>query len=584
LSKVRYISPGTSITCEHFMNGKRIETYVTLLVLTTTVCSPRGVAADAAAGKALFQQQCTVCHTAEPNDNGGAQGPSLIGVFSRQAAGDPSFNYTQALRDSKLTWDARTLDKFLASPSTLVPGTAMAVSLTNKTQRADLVAYLKSAKTSAPAQAAAPAASTPSATEGDWKKDIPGRAHKVDLAALPAPFATPSARNNPKLVPRPPYAQPLVPAGFKVGMFAKDLEGPRRILVAPSGAVFVTEMRGGRVSVLHPAADGRSSSSTTVFAEGLNEPFGLAFYPSADNPTWLYVAETNRVVRFAFTKGDVKARGAPEVVVPVLATSTGGHSTRDIAFSPDGRRMYISVGSQSNVAESMSKKTPAQVHEWETAHGLGAAWDLEENRADVLVFDVDSKTPGKVFASGIRNCVSLTLQPGTNDLWCTTNERDLLGDDLVPDYSTRVRAGSFFGWPWYYMGAHEDPRLKGDRPDLVGKVSVPDVPYQAHSAALGLVFYTATSGKVAFPAEYVGDGFAMLHGSWNRGFRTGHKVVRVRMNNGVPTGEYDDFMTGFIVDDGDAWGRPVSGAVLSDGSLLVSDDGANVIYRISYEK
>jgi len=271
------------------------------------------------------------------------------------------------------------------------------------------------------------------------------------------------------------------------------------------------------------------------------------------------------------------------VVIPQLTSSSGGHSTRDIAFSADGHKLYVSVGSQSNVAESMSKKSPQQVMEWESAHGKGAAWDLEENRADVLVFDVDSKAPGKVFASGIRNCVSLTVQPGTNSLWCTTNERDLLGDDLVPDYSTRVTQGSFFGWPWYYMGAHEDPRLKGDRPDLKDKVTVPDVPYQAHSAALGLVFYAATSGKSAFPAQYVGDGFAMLHGSWNRGFRTGHKVVRVRMKDGVPTGEYDDFMTGFIVDEGDAWGRPVSGAVLADGSLLVSDDGGNVIYRVSYE-
>jgi glucose/arabinose dehydrogenase len=375
----------------------------------------------------------------------------------------------------------------------------------------------------------------------------------------------------------------LVPKGFKVGLFAKDLEGPRKIAVTPGGELFVTETRGGRVSVLHPAPDGRTSIKADVFAQGLDEPFGIAFYPDAEAPKWLYVAETNRVIRFPFKKGDLKASGAPEAVIPRLSASTGGHSTRDIAFSPDGRRLYVSVGSQSNVAESMSKKSSEQVKEWEKAHGLGAAWDLEENRADVLVFDVDSKGPGKVFASGIRNCVSLTMQPKTNSLWCTTNERDLLGDDLVPDYSTRVTQGSFFGWPWYYMGAHEDPRLKGDRPDLKDKVSVPDVPYQAHSAALGLVFYTATSGKSAFPAEYAGDGFAMLHGSWNRGLRTGHKVVRVRMNNGVPTGEYDDFLTGFIVDGGDAWGRPVSGAVLSDGSLLVSDDGANVIFRVSYE-
>jgi hypothetical protein len=583
---VRYISQGTPITCEHFMNGKRIGIHVSLLVLAT-VCSTRVVAADATAGKALFQQQCTVCHTAEANDNGGAQGPSLIGVFGRHAAGDPTFSYTKALQDSKLTWDARTLNRFLSAPAKLVPGTAMAVALSNKVQRADVIAYLRSASKAA-ASAGAPKASAPasvaSATEGDWKKDAPGRVHKIDLATLPAPFASASARNSPKLVPRPAYAQLLVPEGFKVGLFAKDLEGPRRMLATPNGDVFVTETRGGQVTVLHPAEDGRSAPTRDVFAAGLDRPFGIAFYPNADNPTWLYVAENNRVIRFAFKQGDVKARGAPEVVVPELASTTGGHSTRDIVFSPDGRRMYISVGSLSNVAESMPKKTPAQVGEWEAAHGLGATWDQEENRADVLVFDVRSPQTAKVFASGIRNCVSLTLQPKTNDLWCTTNERDLLGDDLVPDYSTRVKEGSFFGWPWYYMGSHEDPRLKGDRPDLAGKVSVPDVPYQAHSAALGLIFYTATSGKAAFPPEYVGDGFAMLHGSWNRGFRTGHKVVRVRMKDGVPTGEYDDFMTGFIVDNGDAWGRPVSGVELNDGSLLVSDDGGNVIYRIAYEK
>jgi glucose/arabinose dehydrogenase/cytochrome c2 len=576
-NQVRYISRDTRLTCEDSMNGRRIEVYVTLGVLASALCGVPKVAAAA-----LFQQQCTVCHTAEANDQGGAQGPSLAGVFNRHAAGDPTFSYTAALRDSKVIWNATTLNRFLTAPARMIPGTAMAVAITDPAQRADVVAYLEVTKAPAVAGSATPAAAAAPATDADWKKDAPGRAHRVDLAALPAPFATPSARNLPKLVPRPAYAQLLVPKGFKVGMFAKDLDGPRKILVTPGGDVFVTETRGGRVSVLHPAADGRSSATTQVFAQGLDKPFGIAFYPNADTPKWLYVAETNRVIRFAFAPGDVKARGAPEVVIPELA-STGGHSTRDIVFSPDGRRMYISVGSQSNVAESMSKKTPAQVQEWEAAHGLGAAWDLEENRADVLVFDVDAKRPGKVFASGIRNCVSLTLQPGTNSLWCTTNERDLLGDDLVPDYSTRVSEGSFFGWPWYYMGSHEDPRLQGDRPDLAAKVSVPDVPYQAHSAALGLIFYTSTSGKAAFPAQYVGDGFAMLHGSWNRGFRTGHKVVRVRMKNGVPTGEYDDFLTGFIVDDGDAWGRPVSGAVLSDGSLLVSDDGANVIYRITYE-
>ncbi len=202
----------------------------------------------------------------------------------------------------------------------------------------------------------------------------------------------------------------------------------------------------------------------------------------------------------------------------------------------------------------------------------------------MLVFDVGSNQPGKVYASGIRNCVSLTVQPGNGALWCTTNERDELGDDLVPDYSTRVKEGAWYGWPWYYMGNHEDPRHAGERPDLAGKVTNPDVPYQAHSASLNLTFYTATSGVSAFPKEYVGDGFATLHGSWNRAFRTGHKIVRVRMKNGVPTGEYDDFLTGFIVDDGNAWGRPVALMVNKDGSLLLSDDGANLVYRISYQK
>ncbi|MDB6100718.1 MAG: sorbosone dehydrogenase [Gammaproteobacteria bacterium] len=568
------------------MNGyltHLIGIYGAVLMLGAPLLSTPVVAADAAAGRTLFRQQCSVCHTAEPNDNGGAQGPSLIGVYGRRAAGDPSFGYTKALQDSKLTWNARTLNRFLASPAKAVPDTAMVVTVEDKAKRADLVEYFRSVKgVAANAPGARPRGATASVSEAEWKKDAPGRRHKIDLANLPTPFSSDSARNPPKLIPRPADAQPKVPPGFAIGLFASDLQGPRRMIVAPNDDIFVTETRGGRVSVLHPAPDGRSSSGADVFAEGLNRPFGIAFYPSTD-PTWLYVAETNRVVRFAFKNGDVKAASAPEVVVPELP-SGGGHFTRDIVFSSDGRRMFISVGSATNYAGEMSKKTPAQAKEWEATHALGATWDMEENRADVLVFDVDSTGPGKIFATGIRNCVGLTLQPKTGELWCTTNERDALGDDLVPDYSTRVRDGGFYGWPWYYMGSNEEPRLKGDRPDLKDKVLVPDVPYQAHSAALGLVFYTATSGKSAFPAEYVGDGFAMLHGSWNRGFRTGHKVVRVRMKNGAPTGEYEDFVTGFIVDDGDAWGRPVSAVVLKDGSLLFSDDGADVIYRVSYEK
>jgi glucose/arabinose dehydrogenase len=311
----------------------------------------------------------------------------------------------------------------------------------------------------------------------------------------------------------------------------------------------------------------------------------MAFYPNAQHPQWLYVAETNRLVRYAYKPGDTVASGVPQIVVAQLSpVAGGGHFSRDVAFSLDGRKMYVSVGSQSNVAEDLPKKTPQEIQAWEAGHGLGTAWGNEENRADVLVWNVGATDqPGKVYASGIRNCVSLTIQPGNGALWCTTNERDLLGDDLVPDYSTRVKQGAWYGWPWYYMGNHEDPRHAGERPDLAGQVTSPDVPYRSHSAALNLTFYTATSGASAFPKEYVGDGFAVLHGSWNRAFRTGHKVVRVRMKHGVPTGEYDDFLVGFIVDDGNAWGRPVALLVNADGSLLLTDDGANLVYRIAYK-
>jgi hypothetical protein len=368
-----------------------------------------------------------------------------------------------------------------------------------------------------------------------------------------------------------------------VAVFARDLQDPRELRIAPNGDIFVTETQNGRVVVLRPTSDGAAVAQTEVFAQGLTLPSGMAFYPSGRNPHWLYVAENNRVVRYPYRAGDLKAGGLPQIVVTQLSpVGGGGHFTRDIVFSQDDKRMFVSVGSQSNVAEDMSKKTPAEVTAWQAVHGFGTSWGNNTNRADVLVFDVGSTAPGKVYASGIRNCAGLTLQPGTGALWCTVNERDLLGDNLVPDYSTRVQEGGFYGWPWYYMGNHEDPRHAGERPDLNGKTITPDVPYQSHSAPLSLVFYEATSGRSAFPSQYVGDGFAVLHGSWNRAVRTGGKVVRVRMRNGVPTGEYDDFMVGFVVDDDHVWGRPVAATVASDGSLLLTDDGANLIYRISY--
>jgi len=417
-----------------------------------------------------------------------------------------------------------------------------------------------------------------------WSEDAPGRMHSIDVASLPPPYATESARIPPNVVSRPGNAALRLPPGFEVEVFTRDVEGPRVMRIAPNGDIFVSESRPGRVKVLRPSADGTSVASSSVFAEGLTRAFGLQFYPAGANPEWLYVTEMNRVLRYPYRVGDTKARGAAEVVVPQLAPTENGHSTRDLVFSPDGQRMFVAVGSLSNVAQEMPTKTPAEIAAWEAEHGFGATWGDETNRADVLVFDVGSSAPGKPYATGIRNCVGLTIQPGTGDLWCTVNERDALGDNLVPDYSTRVRAGAFYGWPWYYMGDHEDPRHAGERPDLKGKITIPDVPFESHSAAVGLEFYTANNGRSAFPAEYVGDGFAVFHGSWNKANRTGHKMVRVHMRDGVPTGEYSDFLVGFVDADGQPWARPASVTQASDGSLLMSDDGGNLIYRISYTR
>jgi glucose/arabinose dehydrogenase/cytochrome c2 len=574
-----------------------MRSMTTAALLAGLVCAAPVFAAgaDPNAGQAVFRTQCALCHSAEPGDNGGAQGPNLNGVFGRHSA-STNFGYTAALKGSGLTWDAATLDRFLTAPTTVVPGSAMVIPVPDNTQRANLIAYFQAVKAGTfkstarsfaggppPLPPAAPGSGKPIKGSDDWKNDVPGRPHRIALAKLPAPFDTPSSAKFPRLVPKPADASVKLPPGFEMTVFATDVPGARKMLLAPNGDILLSETQSNKVVVMRPSADGTKAQQITTYAQGLVLPHGMAFYPNARHPKWLYVAETNRLVRYAYKTGDTTASGVPEIVVPQLSpVAGGGHYSRDVAFSRDGKKMYVSVGSQSNIADDMPKKSPAEIQAWEAGHGLGTAWGNEENRANVLVFDVGSDKPGKVYASGIRNCVSLTVQPGNGALWCTTNERDMLGDDLVPDYSTRVRQGHWYGWPWYYMGNHEDPRHAGERPDLAGKVTSPDVPYQAHSASLDMEFYTATTGASAFPKEYVGDAFATLHGSWNRAFRTGHKVVRVRMKNGVPTGEYDDFLVGFIVDDGDAWGRPVGLLVNRDGSLLLSDDGANVVYRIAY--
>jgi glucose/arabinose dehydrogenase len=415
---------------------------------------------------------------------------------------------------------------------------------------------------------------------GDWRSDAPLVRRKI--TELPPPYATRSAANSPRVIAKPAAAAPKVPPGFQVELFAANLRDPRVLRVAPNGDIFVAESEPGRIRVLR-AADGASQpSSNDVFASGLTEPFGIAFYPPGPDPQWVYIANTGSVVRYPYRSGDLKARGKPEVIVRDLARAGGrsvqrGHITRDIVFSKDGRQMFVSVGSATNAGEGMGKRDAAAIARWEAEHGLGSAWGTETDRAAVLVFDPEGGNR-RIFASGLRNCVGLAVHPQSGDLWCSTNERDDLGDDLVPDFMTRVRDGAFYGWPWYYLGANEDPRHRGERPDLKDKITVPDVLIQAHSASMGMVIYDGDQ----FPAEYAGDGFAAQHGSWNRAKRTGYKVVRVRLKDGEPSGEYEDFMTGFVVNDAAGWARPVGIAVAHDGALLVSEDGNGTIWRVSY--
>jgi glucose/arabinose dehydrogenase len=415
---------------------------------------------------------------------------------------------------------------------------------------------------------------TGAAAYGDFTQDAPGVRRHITPADLPAPYATKGVPNMSSMVPVPEGALPKVPAGFTVAPFSQ-LKRPRVIRVAPNGDIFVAQTANDQVSVLRAADGAAKPSQTEVFAAHLNGPFGIAFYPAGPNPQYVYVANEDSVVRFPYRNGDLVASGKPEVVVPELP-SGGGHVTRDIGFSPDGTKLYISVGSASNADAERADLKDMQAAE--TERGLGASIGNEAWRADVLVTSPDGKAGLKSFANGIRNCAGLTVEPGTGDVWCATNERDMLGDDLPPDYATRVKEGAFYGWPWYYIGDHEDPRRAGERPDLKGKVTVPDVLIQPHSAPLQISFYTGSQ----FPAEYRGSAFITLHGSWNRANRTGYKVVRAIMKDGKPTGEYEDFLTGLVTAAGTVWGRPVGVATAHDGSLLIGEDGNGMIWRVTY--
>jgi len=408
---------------------------------------------------------------------------------------------------------------------------------------------------------------------GDWRVDAPGVEHRVLPQNMPPPFVTPSASNGASLVRRPESAVPHAPSGFTVQLYAAGLEGPRAIRVAPNGDVFVAESYAGRVRVFRALSGGAQPVASEVFAAGLDYPYGIAFYPPGPEPQYVYIGEMSRLVRFPWRSGARKPFGPAEIVLPGLPI--GGHVTRDIAITPDGQHLFLAIGSGSNDPD-LPARTADQINAIEAALGRGAAWGEERNRADVIVLDPSGQTV-QHYANGLRNCSGEAIQPATGALWCAVNERDGFGDDLPPDFVTKVRAGAFYGWPWYYVGNHEDPRHKGARPDLAGDVAMPDVLIQPHSAPLGLVFYEGAM----FPAEYRGDAFVALHGSWNRRLRTGYKVIRVRLADGKPTGGYEDFLTGFVSEAG-VWGRPVGVAVAHDGALLVSEDANGTIWRVSY--
>jgi glucose/arabinose dehydrogenase len=390
---------------------------------------------------------------------------------------------------------------------------------------------------------------------GDWHGDAPGVTHRIS-AALPAPYATSSASNGPHIVAAPNGALPRVPAGFSVTRFATGFTNPRDMRTAPNGDIFLAESQAGRIRIIPASSGAGPVANPPVFADGLNRPFGIAFYPPGPDPHYVYVANNNSVVRFPYQSGDLKAGGASETVVADLPHN-GGHWTRSIVFSPDGKTLYVSVGSGSNDAE----------------HGE----DAERERADILAFTPEGKDR-RIFALGLRNAVDLAIEPKRGTLLASVNERDGLGDDLPPDYFARVRQGGFYGWPWFYIGDHPDPRHAGEHADLAGTVLTPDVLIQPHSAPLGIALYEGSQ----FPAEYRGDVFVAFHGSWNRAVRTGYKVVRIRMTDGVPTGGYEDFLTGFVADDGNVWGRPVGVTVAKDGALIVSDDASGTLWRIAY--
>ena len=405
------------------------------------------------------------------------------------------------------------------------------------------------------------AATTQTDTPGSQPMEGIGRSESLKL---PAPFATPSVRNTSKVIGWPKGRMPTAAPGFEVSLFAENLDNPRSAYVLPNGDVLVVEATrewpgradrpeksANRIALLRDVNKDGKPDVRETFLTGLNMPHGMLLLRD-----WFYVGNTDGVVRYPYRSGQTRIEAKGEKILDLPA---GGHYTRNLIADPTGRKIYVAVGSASNVDEENQ-------------------WEKDQRRAGILEINPDGSGM-RIFARGLRNAVGMDWEPKTNALWTVVNERDLLGDDLVPDYLTSVQEGAFYGWPYSYFGRNEDPRKKGQRPDLVAKAIIPDYALGSHVAALGLAFYR---GK-AFPQRYHGGAFIGMHGSWNRSAMVGFKVAFVRFQNGKPVGPLEDILTGFIANEKtfEVYGRPVGVTVAADGSLLVADDSGGKIWRVS---
>ncbi len=381
----------------------------------------------------------------------------------------------------------------------------------------------------------------------------PGVSFDQSAIALPAPFATPGKANPPRILEPPEDWVPRAPEGFRVNRFADTVEDARTLIVAENGDVFLAQSRPGTITLLRDQDGDGVAETRHIYVKGFFRPYGLAIHQN-----WLYIADTRGVWRVGYPKPHSDRMGPIEAVTQSGVLGSGlGHWTRNLVFAPDGQRFYVAVGSFGNIREE------------------------DEPRATIQEFTIEGDHLG-TFASGLRNPVGMAFYPGSDDLYTVVNERDGLGDELVPDYLTRVQRGGFYGWPYAYLGSHPQPDFADIRPDLVARSLVPDLMFRSHSAPLGLTFYMADN----FPPAYRGDAFVALHGSWNAAQPRGYMVVRVPFNGpDGPEGGYQSFLTGFWAEGekrAGVYGRPAGLAVAGDGSLLVADDAADVVWRVTW--